>query len=60
MGSCVTGTWNRPAATDITKYVDAAGAPIALVPGATWVELAPASVTGIGPIPVAKVTASVQ
>jgi hypothetical protein len=59
-GSCVTGTWRRPAATDITKYLDASGAPIALAPGATWVELAPASVTGTGPIPVAKVTATAQ
>ena len=40
----------------VTKYLDASGAPIPLAPGATWVELAPASVTGPGPIPVAQVT----
>jgi hypothetical protein len=59
-GTCATGTWSRPAATDITKYLDAGGAPIALNPGQTWVELAPASVTGPKPIPVAQVTATAQ
>lgn len=59
-GSCVTGTWSRPTAADLTKYLDASGAQVALAPGNTWVELAPASVTGTGPIPVAKVTATVQ
>jgi hypothetical protein len=59
-GTCVTGTWNRPSAADVTKYLDAAGAPIPLAPGATWVELAPSSVTGTGPIPVAQVTATAQ
>ncbi len=56
-GSCVTGTWNRPSTSDVTKYVDASGAPIQLTPGSTWVELAPASVTGVKPIPVAQVAA---
>jgi len=55
-GTCVKGTWSRPSAADVTKYLDASGAPIPLAPGATWVELAPASVTGTGPIPVAQVT----
>ncbi|MCW3042017.1 MAG: hypothetical protein JWL57_175 [Actinobacteria bacterium] len=56
VGTCVKGTWSRPSAADVTKYLDASGAPIPLAPGATWVELAPASVTGTGPIPVAQVT----
>jgi hypothetical protein len=55
-GTCVKGTWQRPSAADVTKYVDASGAPIPLAPGQTWVELAPASVTGATPIPVAQVT----
>lgn len=56
-GNCVTGTWSRPSAAQPTQYLDATGAQIALVPGQTWVELTPASVTGTGPIQVAKVAA---
>ena len=59
-GTCVPGTWSRQSAAEVTKYLDAAGAPIPLAPGATWVDLAPASVTGSGPIPVAQVTATAQ
>jgi hypothetical protein len=59
-GTCVPGTWNRPSAAEVTKYLDSAGAQIPLAPGPTWVELAPASVTGPGPIPVAQVTATAQ
>ena len=53
-GTCVTGTWWRPGEglSQITYYRDAGGAPIALAPGTTWVELVPSSVTGPGPIPV--------
>jgi hypothetical protein len=57
-GTCVPGTWHRPSPSDITSYVDASGKPVPLAPGQTWVDLAPASVTGPGPIPVAQVTAS--
>jgi len=35
------GTWNRPDKTQPAKYVDAAGNPILLRPGRTWVELLP-------------------
>jgi hypothetical protein len=55
-GSCVTGTWTRASASQPTQLLDGAGNPVALVPGATWVELAPASVAGPGPIPVAQVS----
>ena len=57
-GTCVPGTWRRPSPSDITTYVDASGTPVPLAPGQTWVELAPASVTGPGPIPIAQVTAT--
>ena len=57
-GTCVRGTWTRPSSSDITKYLDGSGAPVPLAPGPTWVDLAPASVTGPGPIPVAQVTAT--
>jgi hypothetical protein len=40
-GKLVKGTWSKPTADDITTYKDAAGQPIALVPGQTWVELPP-------------------
>ena len=53
------GAWSRPTSSDVTKYADGSGAPVPLAPGPTWVELAPASVTGTGPIPVAQVTATV-
>jgi hypothetical protein len=59
-GTCVAGTWSRPAASDITKYLDGSGAAIPLTAGPAWVELAPASVTGPKPIPVAQVTATAQ
>jgi hypothetical protein len=59
-GTCIPGTWQRPSAADVTKFVDASGAAISLAPGQTWVELAPASVTGPGPIPVAQVTATAR
>lgn len=59
-GTCVTGTWSRPAQGQVTQFHDATGAQIALVPGATWVELAPSSVSGATPIPVAQVTETAQ
>jgi hypothetical protein len=48
-GTIVMGTWTKPTIDAITTYTDAAGAPIKLTPGRTWVELPPignASVTG--------------
>lgn len=38
-GKVVKGRWKRTAAGEVTQYVDAAGAPIRLTPGRTWVEL---------------------
>ena len=40
-GKLVKGHWSKPTPDAITTYTDSAGAPIALVPGQTWVELAP-------------------
>jgi hypothetical protein len=40
-----TGRWVRPDKTQPAKYVDAAGNPIPLRPGRTWVELLPAGGT---------------
>jgi hypothetical protein len=37
----VVGTWHRPDPNLPTQFVDAAGAPIALLPGRTWVLLPP-------------------
>lgn len=39
-GKIVKGKWAKANLTDITKFTDAAGAPIPLTPGRTWVELA--------------------
>jgi hypothetical protein len=40
-GQLVKGTWTKGFAPAITEYKDAAGAPILLTPGRTWVELVP-------------------
>ncbi|MBW3611998.1 MAG: DUF3048 domain-containing protein [Actinobacteria bacterium] len=40
-GKLVRGRWSRPDLAAGTSYTDGAGAPIALTPGRTWVELAP-------------------
>jgi hypothetical protein len=48
-GVLVKGTWTKAAPEAITTYTDAAGAPIKLTPGHTWVELVPnggATITG--------------
>jgi hypothetical protein len=37
----IMGTWTKTAPEAIPTYVDAAGAPIKLTPGRTWVELPP-------------------
>ena len=39
-GKIVKGTWSRPDATQPATLTNASGAPIALTPGRTWVELA--------------------
>lgn len=40
-GSMIKGTWSRPTREAVTTFADAAGAPIKLTPGRTWVEFAP-------------------
>jgi len=40
-GQLVRGRWVRPAVEQPAQYVDAAGQPIKLLPGTTWVELLP-------------------
>jgi hypothetical protein len=38
-GKLIKGTWDRPGPKQPAVYADAAGRPIALTPGRTWVEL---------------------
>jgi hypothetical protein len=48
-GTLVKGTWTKATTDAVTTYMDAAGAPIKLTPGRTWVELTPnggAAITG--------------
>ena len=40
-GHIIEGTWVKPAPEAVTQYLDAAGAPIKLTPGRTWVALPP-------------------
>ena len=40
-GKVVKGRWSKPTAEAVTAYTDAAGAPVGLTPGTTWVELTP-------------------
>ena len=40
-GAMIKAHWSKPSATAVTQYTDAAGAPIGLAPGQTWIELAP-------------------
>jgi Protein of unknown function (DUF3048) C-terminal domain len=40
-GQLVRGKWLRGVREEITLFVDAAGQPIKLTPGPTWVELVP-------------------
>jgi len=46
-GKVVKGTWTRAGLTTVATYKDAAGRPISLARGNTWVELAP-----VGTLPV--------
>ncbi len=41
----VAGTWHRSTLGSPTQFVNAAGAPISLQPGQTWVELVPDTIT---------------
>jgi hypothetical protein len=43
-GAVVNGTWQRHSLSDLTEFVDAAGHPILLTPGQTWIELVPTTV----------------
>jgi hypothetical protein len=48
-GHMVPARWVKPAPEAVTTYLDAAGAPVKLTPGTTWVALVPnggASITG--------------
>jgi hypothetical protein len=44
-GMLIRGHWSRPSSNVATQYTDARGAPIALAPGKTWVELTVAGTT---------------
>lgn len=59
-GQMVKGHWSKAAATDMTTFTDAAGAPIVLPPGQTWVHFvapdAPVTPTGPPPPPTAAPT----
>lgn len=43
-GAAINGTWVRPTLNDNTRFLDAAGHPIPLQSGPTWVELVPTTV----------------
>jgi hypothetical protein len=40
-GTTVRAHWSKPTVGAVTQYTDAAGAPIQMAPGSTWIELAP-------------------
>jgi len=59
-GVAIAGTWSRASLTTPATLTSAAGAPITLKPGNTWVELVPAGVTvtpSPGAAPAAATTA---
>jgi hypothetical protein len=43
-GAVITGTWQRLTINQNTEFLDAAGHPILLEPGRTWVELVPTTI----------------
>jgi hypothetical protein len=43
-GVAITGTWTRPTLTQPATLTSAAGVPITLQPGSSWVELAPVGI----------------
>lgn len=56
-GKYVEATWSKASATSPISMVDAAGSPVLLAPGNTWVELMPVAPEGklaITPVPVAS------
>jgi len=40
-GKLIRGTWSRTAREEVIRYFDAAGQPVKILPGSTWVELLP-------------------
>jgi hypothetical protein len=40
-GKVVKGKWSRPDKSQVTQFTDAAGQPVKLTPGRTWVEFTP-------------------
>jgi hypothetical protein len=40
-GNVIEGTWVKASPEAPTQYLDAAGAPIKLTPGRTWISLPP-------------------
>jgi hypothetical protein len=44
-GRMIIGTWKRPSLKVLTKYYDARGNEVSLLPGNTWVELFPNTLT---------------
>ena len=61
-GNLIKGTWTKANDADITHYTDAAGAPIRITPGRTWVELLPLDKTVdvvAAPVPPTTVAAPV-
>ena len=47
-GKVVHGTWSRPDKGQVTQFLDAAGQPVKLQPGRTWVEFMPTPGFGEG------------
>jgi hypothetical protein len=47
-GRLVRGRWSRPTRDAVTSFTDAGGAPIALTPGQTFIELVPAQGSFLG------------
>ena len=46
-GQMISGQWSRPGLTAPTSYLDAAGKPITLNRGQTWVQLVPTDFAGV-------------
>jgi len=52
----ISGTWSRSTLAQATQFTSSSGQPIALQPGATWVELVPTTVNVTGTPPSAGTT----
>ncbi len=51
-GRLIRGRWQRGAASEVTRYLDADGRPVSLTPGRTWIALPrPGSATVLGATP---------